>query len=189
MNDNAAYLIEDGVLVVDPGLVAVERERSYGSVPGLDDEELADPAELERQVMLQEWAPVLAIPVETAAWVIHPGVDESGHIDWGAFGTVDFSRLRPEFDKRRFKADRLQEQLKDALLILGIVRERLSPDGRRQMLEHLRAGRMEIDDFTDGDMRAYAKWYLRVQRLRQSIRELRGFRRRPRQQPAAVETG
>jgi len=177
MNDNAAYLIEDGVLVVDPGLVAVERERSYGSVPGLDDEELADPAELERQVMLEEWAPVLAIPVETAAWVIHPGVDESGHIDWGAF------------DKRRFKADRLAEQLKDALLLLGIVRERLSPDGRRQMLECLRAGRMDLDDFADGDMRAYAKWYLRVQGLRQTIGELRGFRRRPRQQPAAVERG
>jgi len=91
--------------------------------------------------------------------------------------------------KRRFKADRLQEQLKDALLILGIVRERLSPGERGEMLEHLRAGRMDLDDFAGGDMRAYAKWYLRVQRLRQSIGELRGFRRRPRQQPAAVETG
>jgi len=189
MNDNAAYLTEGGVLVVDPGLVAVERERGYGSVPGLDDEELADPAELERQVMLEEWAPVLAIPVERAACPIRPTVDESGQIDWGAFGTVDFSRLRPEFDKRRFKAGRLEEQLKDALLILGVVRERLSPDGRRQMLERLRAGRMDLDDFADGDMRAYTKWYLRVQRLRQSIRELRGFRRGPRQQPAAVETG
>jgi hypothetical protein len=189
MRDNAVYVTEDGALVVDRSLVQVERESGYGSVPELDDEELADPAELERQVMLQDWAPVLAIPVETAAWASRPAVDESGGIVWGAFGTVDFSRLRPKFDPRRFKADKLGEQLRDASLILGIVRERLSPGARRERLERLRAGRMDPNGISDGDSRAYAKWYLRVQQLRQSIRELRGFRRRPRQQPAAVEMG
>ena len=44
-------------------LISVERRNPYGSVPGLDDEELATPEELERQVMLAEWGPVLALPV------------------------------------------------------------------------------------------------------------------------------
>jgi len=51
MRENALWLTEDGALVVDGGLVTVERESGYGSVPGLDDEELADPAELERLVV------------------------------------------------------------------------------------------------------------------------------------------
>jgi len=40
----------DGVPV--SALLSVERKNRYGSVPGLDDEELADPAELEREVVL-----------------------------------------------------------------------------------------------------------------------------------------
>ena len=49
-------------------LLHEERRNRYGSVPGLDDEELADPAELERQVYLQEFGPVLALPWR-AGWV------------------------------------------------------------------------------------------------------------------------
>jgi hypothetical protein len=43
-------------------LLAEERMNRYGSVPGLDDEELASPEELERQVFMQEWGPVLRLP-------------------------------------------------------------------------------------------------------------------------------
>jgi len=51
-------------------LLSEERRNRYGSVPGLDDEELAEPWELERQAMLQEWGPVLALPVRTKrGWV------------------------------------------------------------------------------------------------------------------------
>ena len=54
-------------------LLSEDRKNRYGSVPGLDDEELAEPWELERQVTLQEWGPVLALPVRgrggwIAAW-------------------------------------------------------------------------------------------------------------------------
>jgi len=36
------------------------KPKRYGSVPGLEDDELADPYELERQVMMDEWGPILA---------------------------------------------------------------------------------------------------------------------------------
>ena len=55
--------VEDDVVVAESSLLRVERDTGYGSVPGLEDKELADPAELERQVMLAEWGPILAIPI------------------------------------------------------------------------------------------------------------------------------
>jgi len=50
----------------------------YGSVPGLDDSELADPDELERQVLMQEFGPVLALPIKASRSVIRPEIDENG---------------------------------------------------------------------------------------------------------------
>ncbi|MCY2950605.1 MAG: hypothetical protein NTU53_01350 [Planctomycetota bacterium] len=45
-------------------ILKVQKQNRYGSVPDLDDEELADPDELERQVMAEEWWPVLMIPTK-----------------------------------------------------------------------------------------------------------------------------
>lgn len=50
-------------LPVSPVLSPI-RDRGYGSVAGLDDEELASPAELERQVYEREFGPILALPVK-----------------------------------------------------------------------------------------------------------------------------
>ncbi|MFC1604034.1 hypothetical protein ACFL5F_03310, partial [Planctomycetota bacterium] len=88
-------------------LLTVQRGSRYGSVTGLDDAELADPVELEREVVLEEWGPVLALPVKGNRSSIRPVVDESGGVDWGAFGTVDFERQSGEFDKARYKAEKL----------------------------------------------------------------------------------
>ena len=102
---------EDNIVVPESVLLRIERDMGYGSVPGLDDDELASPAELERWVMIQEWGPILALPAGGQQGGIRPEVDESGYIDWGAFGTVDFDRLRPPFDRARYKADKLREEL------------------------------------------------------------------------------
>ena len=69
---------EDNIVVPASVLVKVERDTGYGSVPGLDDDELADAAELERWVMIQEWGPILALPVQRGRWDIRPTVDEDG---------------------------------------------------------------------------------------------------------------
>ena len=58
----------DGV-PVSP-LLAKHRKSRYGSVPGLSDEELASPEELERQAMREQWGAILALPVRRRGrWV------------------------------------------------------------------------------------------------------------------------
>lgn len=52
--------VEDGVEVAPPAWY--RRGNRYGSVLGLDDEELASPEELERIQRIQEWEPVLLLP-------------------------------------------------------------------------------------------------------------------------------
>ena len=169
---------EDNIVVPASVLVTVERDTGYGSVPGLDDDELADPAELEQWVMLQEWGPILALPVQRSRCDIRPEVDESGHLDWGAFGTIDFDRLRPVFDKVRYKMDRLREELKDAVIILSIGSERIPGRAKYLVLKNLTMGFIDIEHISNDDMRAIAKWFLRTRRLGKEIEELRQVRKR-----------
>ena len=161
-------------------ILKVQRQNRYGSVPGLDDEELADPDELERQVMAEEWGPVLMIPVKKGHSGIQPAIDESGGVDWGAFGTVDFERSRPEFDKAMYKAEKLKEKREDLVIMMEIVAGRLPRVAVRQVLKYVQSGIIELDDIANEDMRALAKLYLRTLRVEKEIRELAqaSFRRR-----------
>jgi hypothetical protein len=143
----------------------------YGSVPGLDDEELADPEELERQVMLADWGPVLAIPKPKRHGDIRPAVVESGGVDWGAFGTVDFERDASGFDKARYKEDRLREQLRDVLIMFSIVKDRL-PRVKYLVLKYVRMGVIELEHIVNEDMVALARLHLRAEQLRREIRRL-----------------
>ena len=153
-------------------LFSEERRNRYGSVPGLDDEELAEPWELERQVILQEWGPVLALPVRTRRGWVQPGYDEDFGMDFGAFASVDFDRIRPEFDKALYKADKLSEQRRDVLIMLSIVKERL-PKARYKVLKYVKLGILDLGDIADEDMRGYARLYLRALSLQKQIAELR----------------
>jgi hypothetical protein len=56
---------------------------------------------------------------------IQPAVDENGGLDWGAFATVEFERSVPGFDRARYKAERLREELRDALIMVRIITRRL----------------------------------------------------------------
>jgi len=147
------------------------KRNRYGSVPGLDDEELADPWELERQVMLEQWGPVLMLPVRGRQDGFRPELDECG-VDWGAFATVDFERTMPEFDKARYKADRLREKLKDVVIMFETVSERL-PRAKWRVLKYLRMGLIDEEQLASEDMRALWQLARRVQRLREEIAMLR----------------
>jgi hypothetical protein len=58
---------------------------------------------------------------------IRPTIDEFGRLDWDAFVSWDWERLRGHLNKARYKADRLEEgELQWALIMLGVVQERLS---------------------------------------------------------------
>jgi hypothetical protein len=158
----------------------------YGSVPGLDDEELADPYELERVIRLEEWGPILALPVKKGRRWIQPHRDEDGHIDFGAFGTVDFERGMPEFDKARYKAEKLGEERDDVLSMFGIVKIRLPEDARRLVLRYLKMGIIDLEHITHPDMLALAKYYLRARRLEKEIVDLKAASSRARERRLAA---
>ena len=154
-------------------LLHADRQNRYGSVPGLDDDELADPAELERQIMFQEWGPILALPSRHEPRGIRPAIDEEGRVDWGAFGTVDFSRVRPDFDKAQYKADKLREQLRDVLIMFDIVKERLPGNAKHLVLNYLRLGVIDEEDIVSWDMWELAKLDERARLLQERIDKLR----------------
>jgi len=169
MNENEMCDI-DGI-PVSP-LLAEHRKNRYGSVPGLSDEELATPEELERAVFLQEWGPVLALPVRGRKSWIQPAINEDGGVDFGAFATVDFSRGMPEFDKVRYKADKLQEERRDVLIRLSVIKYRLTK-AHYQVLKYLQTGVIGLEDISDVDLHCTARLYLRARRLQKEINELK----------------
>ena len=122
MNENEICSI-DGV-PVSP-LLAEERVNRYGSVAGLDDEELATPEELEKQAMREQWGAILALPVRRRGKWVQPNIGENGQVDFGAFATVDFERTVPEFDKAWYKADKLQEELRDVIIMIQMPRRKI----------------------------------------------------------------
>jgi hypothetical protein len=153
--------------------VVVLRPSRYGSLADLPDDELADPEELEQQAVADEWRPIMALPVKGRRASLQPSVDESGRIDWGAFATVDFDRLTPEFDKARYKAEKLREQLGDLLILVGIVKERLPGKAKYLVLKHLRMGVIGMEHIVNDDMLTLAKLHLRARRLQEDIARLR----------------
>ena len=189
MEEETSFVVVDGVVVPESALLRRERGNRYGSVPELPDEELADPEELERQVYIAEFGPVLALPVRGARWDIRPAVDETGGIDWGAFGTVDFERSRPPFDKARYKEDRLREELKDVLIMVGTAARHVRVGARRLVLRHLRQGHISLDDIEDKDMLALAGLHLRVWRIQDEIARLRKARAKRREEEVAKMFG
>ena len=171
--EETSFAIEEGVEVPVTALLHENRKHPYGSVPGLDDDELADPDELQRQVWREEFGPVLALPARGTKWAIRPDVDEDGGFDWGAFGTVDFERSMPGFDKARYKAEKLKERLRDVLIMFSIVTRRL-PKAKALVLKYVRMGIIDLDHIANDDMLALARLHLRARELQQQIRALKG---------------
>jgi hypothetical protein len=187
-NETSGAVYED-IVVPESALLRRETGNRYGSVPGLDDSELADPDELERQVLMKEFGTVLALPVKTSKSSIRPEVDENGNVDWGAFGTIDFDRYSGGFDKARYKADKLQEQFKDLLIMLSIVSERIKAEAKRLVLKYLRMNIIGLEHIVNYDMMALARLYLRALRLEKQIADLRQASERRRQQRATALWG
>ncbi len=189
MDNEINLIIEGGVVVPESALLRRDVGNRYGSVPGLDDSELADPDELERQVLWQEFGPVLALPVKASKSGLRPEVDESGNLDWGAFGTVDFDRYSGSFDKARYKADKTREQLDDLRIRFSMVSDRLKAEAKYLVLKYLRMNIIALEHIVNEDMRALARLYLRAMRLQKEIGDLRQASQRRRQQRVAALWG
>ena len=186
MSEEADSAVYEDVGVCGPRLLRLRRNSSYGSVSGLDDSELADPDELERQVLRQEFGPLLALPVTGGKRTIRPNIEQDGTIDWGAFGTVDFDRNRGDFDKIRFKADKMAERLKDLLIMFSIVNERIETRAKYLVLKYVRMGIIELDHIVNNDMLALARLHLRARKMQKEVAELREASERRRQRRAGA---
>lgn len=187
MTDEIFY-IEDGAEVAPP---AWDKPGSrYGTVPDLPEEELAGLDELERMVFRQEWGPVLALPVKGSKSGFRRSVDEDGRVDFGAFATVDFERYAGEFDKARYKADKLKEKLRDLVIMVQIINERIPGKAKYKILKLVREGVLDADDIKDWDVWQLALNYVRAVKLKQEIRELqeRSWRRRQEKLRAWLES-
>ena len=182
MEANNTYITYQGIVVPASVLVKREQANRYGSIAGLDDDELADPDELERQVFAEEWAPILALP-EPKRSSIRPAVDEDGRFDWGAFATVDFERSHGGFSKARYRAERLREELRDKLIMLSIVSDRLPGKAASLVLKYLARGFITTEHIVNEDMLALARLHLEVRRKKAEIARLyeASGRRRERQ--------
>lgn len=174
MNEQTSFGICDDVVVPESPLLRTQRPNRYGSIEGLPDEELADPDELERLYWMEEFAPVLALPERKVrkGW-IRPNIDEDGKIDWGAFGTVDFDRYRPKFDKMLCKADWLAEEVANQCLMMETISARIKTWAKYKVIEYVTNGILDIGDIVDFDMYCLAERYMRTRRLIREIAELR----------------
>ena len=170
---NQEYEVVDGVEVPVSPLLTVEKENRYGSVPGLDDEELADPDELERQVIKEEFGPLLLLPVAPRRGWIQAVVDESMGLTRGAFDSADYLDGQPDFDKLRYKAEKLREELKDLLIRIDIAKEHVPRRARYMVLKYLRLGVIDLEHIADFDMYHLATMVLRAERLRNEIAALK----------------
>ena len=178
--------VHEGVEVPASPLVKREQKNRYGSVPGLDDEELADPDELARQVILNELGPLLMLPSKQANVWMTPVNDESLGLYWGAFESADFLDSQPEFDKRRYTADKLQEELKDLLVLIDISSGHVPGKAKYAVLRYLERGVIDIDHIENVDMLILARQYLRAKRLQERVKYLR-IERWKRRQRALLE--
>ena len=174
MNEQTSFGICDGMVVPESPLLRTQQANRYGSVEGLPDEELADPAELERLYLIQEFAPVLALPEKKArkSW-IRPNIGEDGKIELGAFGTVDFDRYKPKFDKMLCKADWLAEEVANQCLMMETISARIKTPAKYKVIEYVKNGILDIGDIVDFDMYCLSERYMRTRRLIREIAELR----------------
>ena len=165
-------------LVPEAVIVRRERKSKWGSVSGLSDEELASPAEIERQAMRAEFEPLLTLPDSGAERGACQLFESSGGVKWGSFGTVEVDGREGRRVEARYKKEMLREQLKDVLILFSIVSDRLPGSEKHLVLKYVQMGIVKLDHIKNHDMRALAKLYLRAQRLRKKIAGIEEWARR-----------
>ena len=180
MKQEKEFEVYDEVEVPQSPLLKRKRSKRYGSVPDLDNSDLIEPSEIERIYLKEAFAPILALPVKTRKGWLRPNVDEDGIIELGAFATVDFDRY-VDFDKARYKAEKLQEELADERLMMEIITGRIKTLAKYKVIKLVLAGVLDIDDISDGDMYCLAKRCLRAARMQREIDQLKEQSKKRRQ--------
>ena len=171
MKQKIKFELYEGVEVPVSPLLKRQRSSRYGHIQELDDEELIDPAEIDRLYLREAFAPILALPVKAKKGGIRPNVNEDGTVDWGAFGTVDFDRYT-DFDKARYKADKLAEELENERLMMEMISSKIKDYAKYKVIKYVEAGILDAGDISDLNMYCLTQRYLRAKRLQREIAEL-----------------
>ncbi|MDD5134576.1 MAG: hypothetical protein PHP01_04095 [Phycisphaerae bacterium] len=171
MKQKTKFELYDGVEVPVSPLLKRQRSSRYGSIAELDDEDLIEPAEVERIYLKTEFAPILALPVKTRKGWIRPSIDEDGTIEIGAFGTVDFDR-HVQFDKALYKAEKLKEEVFNERLMIELVSSHIKTIAKYEVVKNVLRGILDVDDIVDDEMYCLARRCLRMRRLLREIAEL-----------------
>jgi hypothetical protein len=66
----------------------------------------------------------------------------------------------------------LREELRDVLILLSVVRDRMPGRAKYQVLKYLQMGVIDFDHLEDEDMRTLARYFLRARRIEEEIRRL-----------------
>lgn len=178
MDHEEHFEIYDGVVVPASALRQEQRMEKYGTVPDLPEEELADPDELERVVCKQMWWPILSLPYKRSECVIRPNIGDDGQVDFGAFATVDFDAYRPKFDKSRYAEEKLKEQIKDKIITLRIIQERIPGRAKYEILKRVKSGQLDTGHIIDNEMYFFIELCMRVVRLRKQLGAMQERRRK-----------
>jgi hypothetical protein len=171
--DQQDFIRHAGIFVPAAALQQERQRTKYGTLKDLPDEELADPDELERVMYKEMWGPILALPRQRYERAMRPSIDEDGRVDWGAFGTVDFDSYRQDFDRLRYKAERLKDKQMDLAIMFEIASERIPGTAKYKVLKCVRLGLLDADDIENWDVWQLAKLYLRILRLQRERYELK----------------
>ena len=171
MEQDESFEIYEGIIVPVSPLLKRERSSRYGSVSDLDDEELIDPAEIDRVFLREAFAPILALPVKGKKGGVKPNIDEDGTVDWGAFGTVDFDKY-VEFDKFRYKADKLAEEVQNEIFMMEMISGHIKGIEKYAIIERVYKGTLDLGKIADFETYCLAQRYLRAKRLQRDILQL-----------------
>ena len=123
--DQKSFIVYNGIVVPAAALRQQQQNDKYGHIEGLSNEELADPDEIERCILRDELEPVLLL-AKPESERFNPAWNFSVDADFDAFASVDFERTCPEFNKARYKADKLEKERKEVLLTVVMLNERIS---------------------------------------------------------------
>ena len=178
--DQKGFIVYEGVEVPESPLLKIERKSKYGSVPGLDDEELAGPAEVERQILWEQWGPILLLPSPKNKTRFRPELDEDGYVV-GAFASADFDRITPAFDKAGYKIERLRDEKETVVIRFQVLNDRIPGMAKYETLKKVEKGLIELDDISDMEVWHLGRLFVRVRKLQKEIRRLEEYTERRKQ--------
>jgi hypothetical protein len=181
--DQKSFIVYNGIVVPAAALRQQQQNDKYGHIEGLSNEELADPDEIERCILRDELEPVLLL-AKPESERFNPAWNFSVDADFDAFASVDFERTCPEFNKARYKADKLEEERKEVLLTVVMLNERIKSKFKYKLFLQVLKGVIDIDDILNWDMWQFARYCLRAVRLKKQVKELRERSERERQKKA-----